>query len=271
MLRVSRDEAREKLQRQLDQGNNLADRNITSQVELDTAHADQNRWQRYTRQLLNNIFGKDAPAKEFAVACSAAPHIDSPRPDLARRFQQGMIEQVRQLESIVERLELWPEIRDGSTPPPIPIDSRKVFIVHGHDEAARETLCRFLEKLDLIPIVLHEQASQGRAIIEKIEAYADVAFAVVLMTADDVGASKSSATDLRPRARQNVILELGYFVGKIGRERVCALHRSEVEVPSDFAGVVYVSMAGAWQFQLAKEIRAAGIPINLNRLVEVGF
>ena len=92
------------------------------------------------------------------------------------------------------------------------LQSKKVFIVHGHDEAAKESVARFLEKLKLEPIILHEQPNSGRTLIEKFEVYADVGFAVVLLTPDDVGspASEARAGSMKHRARQNVILELGY-------------------------------------------------------------
>jgi predicted nucleotide-binding protein len=132
--------------------------------------------------------------------------------------------------------------------------TKKVFVVHGHDEAAKEATARFLEKLDLDPIILHEQASGGRTIIEKFEKYSsDVGFAVVLLTPDDLGASQTESAELHPRARQNVVLELGYFLGKLTRNRVCALYRGGIELPSDIQGVIYVEMddAGAWKAKLA--------------------
>jgi hypothetical protein len=113
---------------------------------------------------------------------------------------------------------------------------RKVFIVHGHDDGAREAVARFLERLGFEAIILHERANQGRTVIEKVEAHGDVGFAVVLLTPDDEGCVKGDT--LVPRARQNVILELGYFIGRLGRKRVCALKRGDVEIPSDFGGVV---------------------------------
>jgi predicted nucleotide-binding protein len=142
--------------------------------------------------------------------------------------------------------------------------SRNVFVVHGHDEGARESVARYLEKLGFTAIVLHEQANQGKTIIEKVEAHSGVGFAVVLLTPDDVGGK--SAETLKPRARQNVILELGYFVGKLGRDRVCALKRGDVEVPSDFDGVVYVSFeeGSDWRQALAQELEAAGHKIDWN-------
>jgi predicted nucleotide-binding protein len=139
-----------------------------------------------------------------------------------------------------------------------------VFIVHGHDEGARESVARFLEQLDFDPIILHEQANQGRTIIEKIEAHGEVGFAVVLLTPDDVGGVQGG--DIQPRARQNVLLELGYFIGRLGRARVCALKRGDVEVPSDFGGVVYEPFdgGGGWKKALGRELQAAGFDIDWN-------
>lgn len=149
--------------------------------------------------------------------------------------------------------------------------SRRVFVVHGHDEEAKQSVARCLEKLGLEAIILHERPSQGRTIIEKFEDYADVGFAVVLLTPDDVGAVKDEINNLRPRARQNVVFELGFFVGKLGRQQVCALHKGDVEIPSDFAGVLWVPMdpGGAWRFTLGQEMKAAGLDIDLNKLADL--
>jgi len=147
---------------------------------------------------------------------------------------------------------------------------KRVFVVHGHDNEAKESAARFLERLELQPIVLHEQASSGRTIIEKFESYSDdIAFAVVLLTPDDVGAACVSREDLRPRARQNVIMELGYFLGRLGRTRVCALYKGGVELPSDYQGVLYIDMdsSGAWKTKLAQELVQAKLTINLNGLL----
>jgi predicted nucleotide-binding protein len=147
--------------------------------------------------------------------------------------------------------------------------SNRIFLVHGHDVAAKESVARFIEKLSLMPLILHEQANEGQTIIEKFESHSNVNFAVVLLTPDDIGASAKSKEALRPRARQNVVLELGYFTGKLGRQRVCALFRPGVEVPSDFHGVLFVELdePGAWKSKLAQEFVTAGIHINLQGLL----
>jgi len=149
------------------------------------------------------------------------------------------------------------------------IDSKKVFIVHGHDEGSRESTARFVEKLGLSAIILHEQPSKGKTIIEKFEDYADVGFAIVLLTPDDVGAPSASPNKLLPRARQNVIFELGYFIGKLGRGHVAALYIEGVEIPSDYQGVIYVlfDKSGAWKYELAKELKTVWSDIDLSKLV----
>jgi predicted nucleotide-binding protein len=141
--------------------------------------------------------------------------------------------------------------------------SDQVFIVHGHDESLRESVARFLEKLGLKAIILHEQPNRGRTIIEKFEEHALTAFAVVLLTPDDVGGKDKDT--LRPRARQNVILELGFFCGAITRGRICAIHKGDVELPSDFSGIVYVPYDEAWSVSLARELKAAGLPVDMNK------
>jgi predicted nucleotide-binding protein len=144
---------------------------------------------------------------------------------------------------------------------------RKVFVVHGHHDALKQTVARFLERAKLEPVILAEQPSGGATIIEKLEANSDVAYAVVLLTGDDLGGI--NADDLRPRARQNVVFELGYFVGLLARKRVCALVEEGVEIFSDISGVTYISVdeAGAWRAALAKELNAAGLEIDLAALL----
>jgi hypothetical protein len=176
---------------------------------------------------------------------------------------------LRQAVSFLEgELELAPPATPSSTDD-VSLDlSRKVFIVHGHDEGAREAVARFLTGIDFQPIILHEQASQNRTVIEKVERHGDVGFAVVLLTPDDIGGSRDG--EQRPRTRQNVILELGYFVGRLGRERVCALKRGDLEIPSDFGGVVYETFdaSAGWKLALGRELRAAGYDIDWNKVMQ---
>ena len=149
--------------------------------------------------------------------------------------------------------------------------SKKVFIVHGHDNAVVYRVKETLVKLGLSPIVLREQPNQGKTIIEKFETYTDVGFAVVLMTEDDMGGSLAEMENdqAKPRARQNVIMELGYFAALLSRSRICVLKSGSVEAPSDILGIVYtpIDAAEAWRLSLAQELKSAGYEVDLNRLV----
>jgi predicted nucleotide-binding protein len=145
------------------------------------------------------------------------------------------------------------------------MSNRRVFVVHGHDREAKLEVARFLEKAEFKPVILEEQASASRTIIEQIEADSDVDFAVVLLTPDDEGCKKGEVP--KPRARQNVLLELGYFMGLLGRAKVCALRRGDPDIPSDFAGVFYKPFddRGAWKQALGKELQTAGFHIDWSK------
>ena len=147
-------------------------------------------------------------------------------------------------------------------------NTSEVFIIHGRDNEAKETVARFLTRLDLTPVILHEQPNLGRTIIEKFERNAQVGFAVALLTPDDMGALKNEEKNLKPRARQNVVFELGYFLGRLGRERVCALTKGNVEIPSDYDGVVYISLDdGGWKMNLIRELKNVGFNVDANRVL----
>jgi predicted nucleotide-binding protein len=144
--------------------------------------------------------------------------------------------------------------------------SHNVFIVHGRDGPAKTEVARLIERAGLNAVILHEQPHAGRTIIEKFEDHGSTAgFAIVVLTPDDVGGL--DADHLRPRARQNVIGEMFWFAGRLGRGRVCALVKGEVEIPSDVAGVGYTHMddRGAWKSELLKELSAAGYEVDYRR------
>lgn len=148
------------------------------------------------------------------------------------------------------------------------VAARKVFVVHGHDDSAKHELARFLERIKLEAVILHEQANQGRTIIEKFIEHADeVAFAVVLFTPDDLGGAQLSSAQTA-RARQNVVFELGYFVAKLGRGKVCLLRKGDVEIPSDLYGVVYTNLDEneGWKISLLKELKAAKLNFDANQV-----
>jgi predicted nucleotide-binding protein len=145
-----------------------------------------------------------------------------------------------------------------------------VFLVHGHDDGAVQSVARFVERLGITPVILHEQINQGMTVIEKFEEFAKRAgFAIVLMTPDDQGHAAASPRRKMFRARQNVILELGYFAAKLGRRRTFVLRKGNIELPSDLLGLVYEPLDGTdgWKLRLAQELRAAGFQVDLNRAI----
>jgi predicted nucleotide-binding protein len=180
---------------------------------------------------------------------------------------QILSKRLTKLESIIEQLPLL--AMDGQEANKLysgSYDSKDVFIVHGHDEALKEKVARLISRLGLNPIILNETPNQGRTIIEKLEESSAVGFAVVLMTDDDMGNKLGEVP--KPRARQNVIFELGYFVGKLGRERVCALRSEHNETPSDYLGVAYVLLDrnDAWKMAVIGELKKAGYIVDANAL-----
>ncbi|MFZ1085788.1 MAG: nucleotide-binding protein [Terracidiphilus sp.] len=144
--------------------------------------------------------------------------------------------------------------------------TRSVFVVHGHDHGIKETVARFLSKLELDPIILHEKPNEGRTIIEKFEHHANVTFAVVILSPDDMGFAKKAPDTKEQRARQNVIFELGFFVSKLGRSRTLALLLPGVTKPSDFDGVLYIPMnSDSWKMEIVRELKAAGLDVDANK------
>jgi predicted nucleotide-binding protein len=264
-----------------DKGIALIQRQIDVSERLKSGgHVDGNvygSWENTTRNYLVKAFGEGSPnVRDFddvSRVWGVPMNADDAWWDQSRR--KRLEAQLVRLGSYVELLRTEVELQ---TPvghaAPAPTSSRsvsrQVFVVHGHNETVRETCARFLEKLELEPIILHEKPNAGRTIIEKFQEYSNVGFAVVLLTGDDMGATKESdPSTLKLRARQNVIFELGFFIGKLGRSRVCALYELGVEIPSDYSGILFIELdaRGAWRFQLCRELKAVGIDIDLNKTI----
>jgi len=223
-------------------------------------------WSTQVKMFLATAIGREAADEFFNLRTSSIMQTH------ARRlgYLQGVVARARAELSEGCTSHTEPVVSSAVGDPATLPDSRRVFIVHGHDNEAKEGVARFLEKLDLHPIILHEQPSEGQTVIEKFEKYSgDIAFAVVLLTSDDMGADSTAPENLKPRARQNVVLELGYFMGRLGRTRVCALCKGAVELPSDYHGILYIEMdeTGAWKTKLAQEFVQANLPIVLSGLL----
>lgn len=258
-------------------GQEILERKISDDSHIEDLRVAHDQWTRYNEALLRTLFESTELMYEYEHSRNPRSTVGLGRKaDNWERLQRERLKikgQIDCLESIVNRIELWPEVTSAlsgeASPSDDDVDLTRAFVVHGHEEAPREAVARFLESLGIEPVILHEQANRGMTLIEKLEHYADVGFAVVLLTADDTGQSVKPGAVSMPRARQNVILELGYFVGRLGRERVCALYMEGLELPSDWDGVVWVGLdrRGSWKLELARELKTAGFRIDLNNVL----
>lgn len=260
------------IQARIKEGQLLRDQQIDSESQLETVRDECQNWSRYNETLLSRLQLFDSTSIgdkyiEFSSPIDVHPYSLAPSfSDKLDRTRREMDSSINSLEEILAQL----EIPDEPSENPTRTFGDEVFIVHGHDNEAKETVARFVENLDIEATILHERANRGKTIPEKFEEHAGkVGFAIILLTPDDVGKSKDETDEPKPRARQNVILELGYFWALLGRERMCVLYKEDVELPSDIHGILYVPMDSfnGWQLQLAKEMRQAGLPIDPEKLV----
>lgn len=206
-----------------------------------------------------DLFGFDSNGLSYVIS------------DLVEEYKSAIRDQIAYLKSFIERMSLIPckvDQQEGA-PTKATIDSSKVFIVHGHDSNTRNEAELLVKQLGFEPVVLFKKPNMGDTIIEKLMRESnEAAFAIVLYTKCDEGKAVEE-TDLKPRARQNVVFEHGFMCGKLGRKKVVALVEEGVEVPGDLSGVVYITLdtAKRWQFDVAREMKASGLQVDLNNLM----
>jgi predicted nucleotide-binding protein len=231
---------------------------------------DFSLWRQKTGVVLRNVLGDANPLYASFTSVQYSLSIFSENTPQTV-FDQARIRGVKQAIAILKaaktEVELTGGIPERGEGPASTGD--RIFVVHGHNEARKHEVARVLRGLTgNEPVILHEQASQGRTIIEKFEDHAaDVAFAVVIATGDDIGRA-ASGTEEHPRARQNVILELGFFFGALGRARVALVYEEGVERPSDIDGIIRIPLdeAGGWKLLLARELEGSGVGIDWSAL-----
>jgi|NGEPerStandDraft_6_1074524.scaffolds.fasta_scaffold43825_1 predicted nucleotide-binding protein len=232
-------------------------------------------WRASTEVTLRTVMGDQSPLLAQFQGVHYSPQVWFSGMDSSGYRPAGVKRVIAILEAAKRELTLRAELEqvveteESAQEKAIAAEQGRVFIVHGHDEARKHELFRVLHDITgTKPIILHEQPSGGRGILEKLEAYAaSVGFAVALLTADDLGGAKES-DDEAPRARQNVVFEAGYFAGRLGRARVVLLYESGVELPSDLDGIVYVPLdpAGAWKMKVAHEMANEGLKVDWSGL-----
>lgn len=266
-----------KLLERIELGKELVNRVVTNVDELETNQKDYYKWDSYNSEYLKNSFNNEnndyrtsyTRVNSFFVISSGGRN--SPAEKL-KELKEDIQNKVDNLESLVEKVELLKsdiEVLPKSVPfDNSPLNTTHIFIVHGHNTAIQQSVARTIEKLGLTPIILHEQPNAGKTVIEKFESHSNVGFAIILLTDDDEGKAKTEL-DLKKRARQNVVLELGYFIGKLGRSKVLPLYSETVELPSDIHGLLYIPLDRAenWKFSIVKELKEAGYSVDANRLL----
>lgn len=227
-------------------------------------------WQLNAERFLIKRFGQDSwEHKKFqetvfdTIILVGIDDDDEGDNALIEACKEGLLTCKKVFETYLE--EMAEEEEPAAQPQSVqPSNMNKIFIVHGHDGELKHSVARIVEKQGIEAVILSEQANQGRTIIEKFEANSDVGGAICLFTADDVAKAKDASLE-KPRARQNVVLEAGYFMGKLGRDHVVILADSEIEIPSDLSGMVYTNTSD-WKVSLLKDLKAMGYKVDFNKL-----
>lgn len=276
-LTTSKEEFNKLLDERIAIGDELYNRPITTQTAFQKSREDFSDWHDYNSECLKHAFNKeyneykkrydDAGTFSFGIIGGRTA---SPAEEL-KKFKNKVnskLDNLKKLRAKTDLLKSTIQEKTVVSEKSIVLDKSQVFIVHGHDDEAKTKTARFIERLGLKSIILHEQASGSKTVIEKIEAYSNVGFGIVLYTACDIGAKAEENPKYKSRARQNVVFEHGFLNGKIGRENVCALVKGEIETPNDISGVVYVKMDedDAWHLKIARELRNSGYEIDMNKL-----
>lgn len=270
-LLIAKSEAEAQIKKQIDKLPKI----LANSSDYEQAKAIIDQYAEYNKELLSHMFDNDAIVREYNAVINHGYNIRNVRPYWGQapesdevKLQREVEGHIKKLESILQRLELIPELpkvftTEESNWPKTELGSG-IFIVHGHDDEAKMELEHFVSEIGLTPIILHRKPDEGLTIIEKFEKHSNVGFALILITPDDE--VKDSVGKIIKRARQNVIFEMGFFVGKLGRGRVCCLMKEDVEIPSDISGVIYKpfkSKIDEVKYALITELKAAGYKLNI--------
>lgn len=223
-------------------------------------------WYTKAESFLEKRFGEKSTALSNFQKTRFSPRFytsSTTQADFIRFCKENLLRTKAVLNAYMEEM-----IDEGKDEVSMPVKAQrhfnKIFIVHGHDGELKQAVARIIENQNIEAIILSEKANLGRTIIEKFEDYSEVDGAICLFTADDLGKTQKDSVD-QLRARQNVVLETGYFMGKLGRNHVIILADNGIEMPSDLSCVVYTDTAH-WQIELLRELKAMGYEVDFNKL-----
>jgi predicted nucleotide-binding protein len=278
-LIIPKESFKSQLIEQISQGKQFAIKNITTEQQLTEVEKQFDQWDDYNTELLKSSFNNSINEYRSAYSNTGSMigvsdvmrgvSIHNPqhrfrtlteRIDVKITELESLLSKVNLIHSEVETTRPAMAIQDAAT-----ISNDTVFIIHGHDDAMKKAVQLFLSRAGLKDIVLHEQPDKNRTVIEKlIEEGSSAAYVIALLSPDDI------QEDGTVRARQNVVLEIGYFIGKLGREKVRLLRKGDVVIPSDLQGILFENYddQGAWRIKLLKEMQAVGLPIDLGTVVQ---
>ena len=256
-------------------GEEMLDRQIQKREQFDEAEQNNADWNSYNSELLKQSFNNDC--NESKKSCDDVNFYyrlmgSSTRSELVE-LKEKLQNKLTSLNQLLAKVDLInSQVSEGmQTVSPAPIadtaNSNNVFIVHGHNNELKDKVAQTLEKLGLSPIILNEH-NDSKTVIEKLEKYSDIGFAIILLTDEDFGKAKNE-DNLNLRTSQNVILEMGYLIGRLGRERVYPLYTKGVELLTDFYGLLYteIDTSENWKIKMAIELNAAGYEIDVNKII----
>jgi predicted nucleotide-binding protein len=264
---VSINKAREKIDAQIEKGHKIRDQDIKSRDDLEMAQENYRKWHDENIRLLKVIFNNESVVDRYHGVSPCITLWDNKALDEdIKDFREPISRYMENLKSILDEQEQIYELEQELKDTVMEATSKtKIFVVHGHDPI-KDQLENLLLRWGFDPIILEDQANLGQTLIEKFEKNSSkVQYAIVLLTPDDKGCLKDSE-NLKPRARQNVIFELGYFFAKLGRNRVICLYKNDIERPTDFDGIAYIPFSNNLKDEVYRklliEFNAMGLTIK---------
>lgn len=241
--------------------NMLTDLERTSGQRLNVLARRAESWANGVERLLVAMFADRSVADEFMAVDAGGPFMSAGQDQIRDRTSRVLEARFENLRAIHLRIRFFPRQAPGPRARTTDRSKKRIFIVHGRDRGMRSEVEAYVRRLGLDPVILEDEAGGMRTIIEKFERYSDVAFAMVILSADDVGRANTE-TDLKPRARQNAILELGFFINALTRDMVLVIVPSDLELPSDLHGSGEIRWGSEWKTKLVREIRQAGLEFD---------